>query len=119
MDELAAFFMLCVDAFPGRQPSVPGRQPVCTEHAILAEEGIDGELELFVEFTEECLGEHDDPDCDVAVLFNQCGLPEEANGIRVPGSYPLGIEFADEGDYWSGTAPVVNLVMEYPEELVE
>lgn len=119
MDELAAFFMLCIDAFPGRQPSVPGREPVCTGHAVVAEEGIDGELELFVEFTEECLGEFDEPGCDVAQLFNQSGLPEEADRIRVPGSYPLGIEVTDEGDYWSGTRPVANLVMEYPEELVE
>jgi len=118
MDELAAFFMLCIDAFPREKPAVPGRQPVCTEHAIVAEEN-NGELELYVDFTEECLGEYDEPDCDVAIVFNDVGVPEEANHIRVPGVYLLDVEFADEGDYWSGTAPVVSLVMEYPEELAE
>ena len=119
MDELAAFFMLCIDGFSGRKPAVPGRKPVCAEHAVVTEDGIDGELELFVELAEECLGEYNDAGCDVSLLFNQCGLPDDANHIRVPGVYPLGIAWTAEGDYWSGTAPVVNLVMEYPEELAE
>lgn len=117
MEDLSAFFTDLDD--PDAYDlgiKVPGRKPVCKEHWHVVEQGDSGLLGL-VEFTEECLGETDDPDCLTYHLFHDQGLPEETDYTPVPGRYLLAIEWIEEGNYWTGTLSVPNLVMAYPEEV--
>lgn len=116
MDDLSTFLTVLSDVdIPDREVKVPGRIPVCREHWLIAEEIATG-LAFFVEFTEECLGETDDPACLTYHLFHDQGLPEETDYAPVPGRYLLSIAWTEEGGYWTGVMQVPNLVLDYPEE---
>lgn len=95
---------------------VRGRKPVCRDHPLIAEDDRDGGLDFILEFTEECLGETDEPACVSAQLLRDQGLPWGAEAIRVPGSYLTTVQWEEEGDYWAGFWMVPSLVLDYPEE---